>query len=136
MSYGIAMIISPSIVDTSMQQIRDNDRPVSPNRRISRDWHQIYFDWDDVVDGCVGVMQQQYELLWRRAGKPTNAALFLHRLATGGRHIYFSPAASKIAETLLERHSGTQCQSPAALSPALLVGHRDTPAQLLARGYW
>lgn len=72
----------------------------------SNDWHEVYFfDWDDVRDGCLDTMQQQFELLWSDAGRPPDAALFSNRLITGGRHIYFSPVASRIASSLLERSS-------------------------------
>ena len=94
-------------------------------------WHQLYFDWDDVVDGCLDSMQQQFEMLWARAGKPDDAALFANRLVTGGRHIYFSPGACRVAPTLLERYVGLRCEKPAQIKPALLVEQPRAAARLL-----
>lgn len=95
-------------------------------------WHQVYFDWDDVIDGCLDSMQQQFELLWSDAGKPDDAALFANRLVTGGRHIYFSPGASRVAATLLERYVGLRCDKPTEITPSLLVGQPQAAARLLS----
>jgi hypothetical protein len=92
-------------------------------------WHQVYFDWDDVRDGCLDTMQHQFELLWSDAGRPVEAALFLNRLVTGGRHIYFSPLASRIAPMLLERYVALALLRPKSLE--FLRAHR----YLLARRF-
>lgn len=99
----------------------------------SNDWHQVYFDWDDVRDGCLDTMQHQFELLWSDAGRPVEAALFLNRLVTGGRHIYFSPVASLIASKLLERYVALKCDDPSDLQPSLFVGHLGAEKRIFSR---
>ncbi len=103
-----------------------------PAARKADAWHQVYFDWDDVIDGCLDSMQQQFELLWSDAGKPDDAALFTNRLVTGGRHIYFSPGASRVAASLLERYLALRCDTPARIQPMLLVGHPQAATRLLS----
>ncbi len=99
----------------------------------TNDWHEVYFDWDDVRDGCLDTMQQQFELLWSDAGRPPDAALFSNRLITGGRHIYFSPVASRIASNLLARYVALKCDEPSELGPTLFVGFPTAGKQLLGR---
>lgn len=93
-------------------------------------WYQVYFDWDDVRDGCLDTMQHQFEVLWSDAGRPAEAALFLNRLVTGGRHIYFSPVASLIAPMLLERYVALKCDDPSDLRPSLFVGRPGVEKRL------
>jgi hypothetical protein len=112
-----------------MVNVHASQKPMIENN----DWHQVYFDWDDVRDGCLDTMQHQFELLWSDAGRPVEAALFLNRLVTGGRHIYFSPVASRIAPALLERYVALKCDEPSDLGPTLFVGNPAAEKRLLTR---
>jgi hypothetical protein len=94
-------------------------------------WHRVYFEWDDIRDGSLDAMEQEFEVLWSDAGRPAGAALFANRLVNGGRHIYFSPEASLLAEKLLNRYYGLRCDEPSVIRPCLLVGRPEAGAWLL-----
>jgi len=61
----------------------------------SNDWHEVYFDWDDVRDGYLDTMQQQFELLWSDAGRPPDAASIFEQIDHGRKaYLFFTRGQS------------------------------------------
>jgi hypothetical protein len=87
-------------------------------------WERITLTKEEIDADIVERIRGEFEELWSRYGRPEEAALFINLLPdqTGANAIYFTPAAAKIAEDIVDRHSGIPCNPPPRVSVKLLSG--------------
>jgi hypothetical protein len=90
-------------------------------------WFTIALSRADVAAGHLGRIQDALAQLLIDAGSPAGAALFGVTRDVEGEILYFTPAASRIAERLLKDRGALACLPPVNEGQmALLVGaHGD-----------
>lgn len=77
-------------------------------------------------------MQTAFEALFMASGASTDAAMFTdHGDDVKTYFYYFSPAAVRIARSLVEQYGGVACLRPAKDRTSLLVGNADALDALL-----
>ncbi len=94
-------------------------------------WHKIALTNDQVVAGEHMRLQDAFEAIFMATLAQRDAAMFGRSLKAGGDELYFSPAASKVAESLIRSGGGVPCAPPPKDGTDLLVGHAGAHDALL-----
>jgi hypothetical protein len=85
-------------------------------------WHKISLSSAELVSWKHQQLQNAFEDLFRETLAPKDAGMF--KSTQQGQNDYlFSPAASRIAQTLIDSYGGTECPAPRRSQVKLLVGH-------------
>ena len=87
----------------------------------SERWYVVTISEDQIVDGKLRVLQDQFESLQMAAGFPKDMALFCI-LFDSPVHIYFSSGCAPHAKSLIDSFMGSPCNKPSKNKMVLLVG--------------
>jgi hypothetical protein len=79
-------------------------------------------------------LQLAFEVIWEAHGSPPDAALFSnHDSDHEHQFIYLSPAAARIAKSVIRKFEGVACLPPRRTGTILLAGHSDARESLLPK---
>ena len=84
-------------------------------------WRSITITGDDAHDAASTRLIRALEQCHHDAGKPDDAEVFHRRHGDGSHTYYFSPAASRIASSLLEREQAVACSEPTGVDRLVRV---------------
>ena len=94
-------------------------------------WYKVCLSLDDVTGGLEFKIQDEFKAVFMASSGPRDAALFSGMLDDGGIEMFFSPEASQIGKTLIDKYQGKECEKPAVGKLALLIGHDDARSRFL-----
>lgn len=89
-------------------------------------WKRVVLSAAQITAGENLRLQNGFDVLWRQAGAPANAAMYSARHNRKGQfHFYFTPGAVMVALGLLESFGAMDCPEPALTTLSLHVGRAD-----------
>ena len=120
-------LIKSNNIDLKIDFPDDPSERVTPaleNKEGISSWFKVALPASQVASGEINKIQNEFENLYKAAGRPKDMALFSATLPVSKDEfavLYFSPAAANAAAMLIAKYSGTSCETPKK-GFALLVG--------------
>jgi hypothetical protein len=91
---------------------------------VAGTWFKIALSHEQVEARHVSRLEDAFGALFVSAGSPSGAALFSIARDDGGEHLYFTPRAAALANSLLKANGGQPSDPPVDDGTAsMLVGH-------------
>ena len=89
-------------------------------------WYQVTLTKDQIEEGTILTIQNQFTEYFQKAQKPDDMALFSEKIdkkhTKSQINLFFSPIAYNLAKNLIEGYFGYPCLFPKKVSLDLLAG--------------
>jgi hypothetical protein len=87
------------------------------------DWYKVQLTWEQQADNEMASISDQLNKIWHDLGSPKGVVLYKSTGTTEPITFYFSPDASKVAESIIENYEGIPCEKPQSSMVVLVLGH-------------
>jgi len=85
-------------------------------------WYKVYFSLDDIATGTHIRLQNRFETLFLRRGKPAGAAMFGNGDAKDDYTYSFSPPCAVFCADMFAEFAASECKAPVPQSIIWLAG--------------
>ena len=85
-------------------------------------WMRVTFSDQEITAYTYMELQKRFFVEFAAAGTPASAAMYGSWKKCDKGNYYFTPAAGRLASTLLERYGGVPCAKPDLRELSVLVG--------------
>jgi hypothetical protein len=73
------------------------------------EWHKVHIENNEVIRETVEVLILDFQKVFRNAGAPAGAKVYVSKSDSGDRTYYFSPEASSIGAKILRDFNASVC---------------------------
>ena len=92
-------------------------------------WYEIELTTEQVKEGVLAALQNEFRRLWRLVGEREDMALFegIQHLPGNGQRFFISPGSLPWAESIISQYLASPCDPPEKnkVILKLLVGHPE-----------